>query len=89
MTATISFKALSSLSIMMIFLMLTLSSLKPENSLSLLQSPSCLNPRGVSIISLLVPLGLTPSSLFTYRTAPSAPSMASSSFILLSTSKFK
>ncbi|MPC77410.1 hypothetical protein E2C01_071863 [Portunus trituberculatus] len=40
---------------MMILLMLTVSSLKPKNSLSLLQSPSCLKPRGISIISLLAP----------------------------------
>ncbi|MPC67632.1 hypothetical protein E2C01_061810 [Portunus trituberculatus] len=40
MTATISFKALSSLCIMMILLMLALSSLKPENSLSYSSHPT-------------------------------------------------
>ncbi|MPD04803.1 hypothetical protein E2C01_100512 [Portunus trituberculatus] len=74
---------------MMILLMLTLFNLKPENSLSLLQSPSCLNPRGVSIISFLVPHGLTSSPSFTYQAAPTTPSITSSSSILLSTSKFK
>ncbi|MPC75786.1 hypothetical protein E2C01_070181 [Portunus trituberculatus] len=89
MTVTISFKALSSLSIMMILLMVTLSSLKPENSLSLLHSSSCFNPRGVFIISLLVPLGLAPSRLFTSTVVPTVLSMVSSSSILLLTSKFK